>query len=168
MAGVAACLVAMSAAAAISGTWPARLSGIAAAALAAALVAGLRDPAAALVAAVPTSPARRRARREALLVPAGLALWLGTLAAAGVWDPGVGRPLGPVVALSATGLAVAVWAPRRIALEAGVATPLLWFVTAGAAGELDTGLREALVAWQDHPWIVTAAASAALLMGRNR
>jgi hypothetical protein len=168
MAGVAACLVAMSAVAAVSGAWPARLSGVAAAGLAAALVAGLRDPAAALVAAVATSPARRRARREALLVTAGLALWLGALASARLWDAGVGWPLGPLAALTSTGLAVAVWAPERIAVEAGVAAPLLWFAVSAATGELDADLLEGLVGWQHHPWTVTAAASTALLMRRNR
>jgi hypothetical protein len=56
-AGVAACLVAVTAAAASSGTWPVGILDVAAAALAAAAAAGLRDPAAALLTAVLAAPA---------------------------------------------------------------------------------------------------------------
>jgi hypothetical protein len=166
-AGVATCLALVTAVAALSGTWPVGVLGIAAAALAAALVAGMRDPAAALLAAVPTSAARRRARRQALLVPVGLALWLACVGTARQWEPGVGWPLGTVTALGATGFAVVAWAPDRIALEAGVATPLVWYAAARAGG-LDQGPAGLLFAWQHHPWIVTTAALTALLMGRNR
>ena len=47
--------------------WPLDLLWLGAAVLAAGLVAGLHDPAAALLAASPTSPARRRAHRISLL-----------------------------------------------------------------------------------------------------
>jgi hypothetical protein len=165
--GVAACLAVMTAVAAHTRTWPVGVLGIASAALAAALVAGLRDPAAALLAAVPTSPARRRARRQALLLPAGLGVWLLSVWAARQWEPAVGWPLGQLAALTATGFAVAAWAPDRIALEAGVAAPLLWYAAARAGG-LDRGPADLLFAWHHHPWIVTAAALTALLTGRNR
>ena len=68
-----------SALAAHAGRWPISLFGIAAAAVAAAVVVGLRDRAANLLAAVPTSAAVRRARRLALLVPVGTAVWLAYL-----------------------------------------------------------------------------------------
>jgi hypothetical protein len=165
--GVAACLAAVTAFAAPTGSWPVGVLEVAAAALAAAAVAGLRDPAAALLAAVPTSPARRRARRQALLVPVVLGVWLATVGAAHVWEPAIGWPVGPPAALIATGLAVAAWAPERIAVGAGGAAPLVWFVAAWAGG-LDGVLGEVLLAWQHHPWLVTAAALTALLMGRNR
>jgi hypothetical protein len=135
--------------------------------VAAALVAGLRDPAAALLAAVPTSAARRRARRQALLVPVGLALWVAFLMAARQWEPGLGWPLGAVTALTVTGFAVAAWAPDRIALAAGVAAPLVWYAGAHAGGS-DRGLAEVLLAWQHHPWLVTTASLTALLLRRNR
>ncbi len=136
--------------------------------LSAALVAGLRDPAAALLAAMPTSSARRRARRLGLLVPAGLALWLAYIWVSNQADPAVGWPVGPAIALTATGLAVAVWAPERIRVEAGVAAPLLWYAVARAGAELDGIAGEVVAGWQQHPWIVTAAACVALVLGRNR
>jgi hypothetical protein len=168
LAGVAVSLLAVTAVAAYAGSWPVAVLGIAAAALSAALVAGLRDPAAALLSAVPTSPGVRRARRQALLVPAGLALWLAYVAAGRHWEPGVGWSLGTLAALATTGLAVAVWAPARAAVEAGVAAPLLWYAATPAGGSLEGEYAEVLLAWQHHPWIVTVAAVAALLLGRNR
>lgn len=166
-AAVGACLVLVTAVAARSGTWPVGVLGVTAAALAAAMVAGLRDPAAALLAAVPTSAARRRGRRLALLVPAGAALWSAYVAAAQQSQPTVGWPLGTVTALSATGFAVAAWAPDRIAVGAGVAAPLLWYSVA-QAGVPDRGPAEVLFAWQHHPWLVTTAALTVLSMRRNR
>ena len=100
--------------------WPASLIGIAAAAVAAAEVAGLRDPAAALLAAVPTSAAVRRARRLGLLVPAAVALWL----------PTVGDSVVGLLALTAVGVAVSV----RVGVPVGVAVPLAWAVLAWAGG----------------------------------
>ena len=132
------------------------------------MVAGLRDPAAELLAAVPTSAATRRTRRQALLVPTGLVLWLGYLGAAHLWAPEMAWPIGPAVALMATGCAVAVWAPQRLAVEAGVAAPLVWVALARVAVALDQEYAQVLFAFQHHPWIVTTAAVAALLMGRKR
>jgi hypothetical protein len=83
-------------------------------------------------------------------------------------SPDLGWPLGPAVALVATGCAVAAWMPDRVAVEAGVAAPLLWTALARAANGLDDSVPAALSAYRDHPWIVTAAALAALLMGRTR
>jgi hypothetical protein len=164
---VAACLAVITAVAAHAGMWPVVVLGIASAALAAALVAGLRDPAAALLSAVPTSPARRRARRQALLLPAGLVVWLLSVWAARQWESAVGWPIGQLAALTATGFAVAAWAPARISLEAGVAAPLLWYAAARAGG-LGPDPAELPLAWLHHPWIVTTAALAALLIRRER
>jgi hypothetical protein len=77
-------------------------------------------------------------------------------------------PVGPAVALMATGCAVAAWAPQRLAVEAGVAAPLVWVALARVGVALDQEYAEVLFAFQHHPWIVTTAAVAALLMGRNR
>lgn len=144
LATVAACLVVAQGLAEYAGARPSELTGVAAAAVAAAVVAGLRDPAAALLAAVPTSAAVRRGRRLALLAPAGLGVWLAT----------IGGPLLGLLALTAAGLAVAVWTGVPI----GVAVPLLWVLVA-RAGDLD---------WDQHSEVVAAAAGAALWMGRNR
>ena len=76
-----------------AGSWPVGLLGIAAAALAAAVVAGLRDPAAALLAAVPTSAAVRRARRLGAAGPgraAGLA-GVPRQSATSCWQRAAGR-----------------------------------------------------------------------------
>ena len=168
LAGVAGCLTAVCALALSTGRWPWGVLDIAAAGLAAAVAAGLHDPAANLLSAVPTSPARRRIRREALLVPAGVALWLAYLCVAHLVAPKVGWPVGPAVALIATGLAVVAWAPERFAVEAGVAAPLMWVALARAGVVLDEPYSHWVFAFQHHPWIVTIAAAAALLMGRNR
>jgi hypothetical protein len=166
--GVALCMLGVVALATLRGSWPVGVLDVAAAGMAAAVVAGLRDPAADLLSAVPSSAARRRARRLLLLVPAGLGLWLTYLAAGNLVSPDLGWPLGPAVALVATGCAVAAWMPDRLAVEAGVAVPLLWVALARAANGLDDSVPAALGAYRDHAWIVTAAALAALLMGRNR
>ena len=168
MAGVAVVLTGLSALAVGVGRWPDSLLGVVAAALAAAVVAGLRDPAAALLAAVPTSAAVRRARRIALLAPVALLVWLAYLSAGHELLAAQGWPMGALAALTATGLAVATWAPARVAVSAGVVVPLLWVVAARASHGLDASVAEVLLAWKHHPWIVTAAAVAALLMGRNR
>jgi hypothetical protein len=166
--GVAACMLGVVTLATLRGSWPVGVLDVAAAGMAAAVVAGLRDPAADLLSAVPSSAARRRARRQLLLVPAGLGLWLAYLTAGNLVSPDLGWPLGPAVALVATGCAVAAWMPDRLAVEAGVAAPLLWVALARAANGLDDSVPAALSAYRDHPWIVTAAALAALLIGRNR
>lgn len=168
LAGVAMCLAVVCTLALARGSWPRGVLDVAAAGLAAAVVAGLRDPAADLLSAVPTSATRRRARRELLLVPAGVGLWLAYLTVGHVVTPGLAWPVGPAVALIVTGLAVVAWAPERVAVEAGVVAPLLWVALARAGVVLDEQYSEVVFAFQHHPWIVTAAAAAALLMGRNR
>ncbi|MBA2955933.1 hypothetical protein GON03_16480 [Nocardioides sp. MAH-18] len=117
LAGVSACLLAVTL---VTDNWNAGLVGIAAAAVAGAQVAGLHDPAAALLSALPTSAAVRRARRLALLVPVALGVWLATVD---------GSLLG-LLALTVVGVAVSVHA----GVPAGVAVPLLWAIFAWSAG----------------------------------
>ena len=167
MAAVAVFLGVVSALAAHTGRWPISLFGVAAAAVAAAVVVGLRDRAANLLAAVPTSAEVRRTRRLTLLVPVGIVVWLAYLWPAQALVPWLGWPLGPVVALISTGVALAASAPRA-GLAVGVAVPLVWAASARAAGGLDDDVSFVLFAWQHHPWIVTLAALAALLIGRQR
>ena len=117
LAVVSACLAAV---AAWQDGWPPGLVGIAAGALAAAQVVGLRDPAAALLAALPTGPVVRQSRRLALLVPAAALMWLATVREAILGE----------LALTAVGVGLAV----RCGVPLGVAVPLAWAVLAWAAG----------------------------------
>jgi hypothetical protein len=149
-------------------TWPAGLVGIVAGVLAAAVVAGLRDPAADLLAAVPTTAAVRRARRLALLLPVSAVVWLAYLWSGHHVDQSIGWPLGPAIALVATGLAVAVWAPAGRGVVAGVTAPLLWVAVAQVVAPTDDLAGDVLLAWQTHPWFVTVAATAALMTARER
>ena len=169
LAGIGTALVGVSAVATYADRWPVTLLGLAAAGVAAATVAGLHDPAAALLAAVPTSAARRRAHRVALLAPVALLIWLGYVAVGHHWYPGLGWPLGQVTALATTGLALAAWWPADrtdVRVGAGVAAVLLWYAVA-RPGLVDDH-AEVLLAWQHHPWIVSAVAVAALLVRRER
>ena len=152
----------------LSGEPAGRLLALAAAGAAAALVAGLHDPAAALLEAVPTSASSRRAHRLALLVPLAAVLWLGLLGAAHLADDWTsGWPLGPVSALAAVGIAVAVWAPAGSQAAWGAAAPMAWFALAHVV--TPSGSAEgALALWQTHPWTVTAAAVAAITLGARR
>ena len=111
MAAVGVFLGVVSALAAHTGRWPISLLGVAAAAVAAAVVVGLRDRAANLLAAVPTSAEVRRTRRLMLLVPVGIAVWLAYLWPAQALVPWLGWPVGPVLALISTAVAVAAIGP---------------------------------------------------------
>lgn len=146
LAGAVVCLLAVTAVLSALGArgWPAGLVGIGAGALAGAQVAGMRDPAAPLLAAVPTSAAVRRGRRLALLGPTGLAAWLVT----------AGGPVLGLVALLACGLAAALWC----GVAAGAAVPLAWAVVAWSAGW----------DWEVHAALVGAAAGVVVVLGRNR
>jgi hypothetical protein len=117
LAVVAACLGAVTA---WLDRWPADLVGVAAAAAAAGQVAGLRDPAAALLSASPTPAAVRRARRIVMLLPVALGVWLAT----------VDGPVAELLALTAAGVAVS----SRAGVPLGVAVPLAWAILAWAAG----------------------------------
>lgn len=121
LAGVAACLAVLTSLPAYDDLpLPASLTGVAAAAVAAAVVAGTHDPAAALLAAVPTPAPVRLAHRLLLLVPTGLAVWMLT----------VGGTLLGLLVLITVGLSVSL----RAGVPLGAVVPLLWTVLAWAAG----------------------------------
>ena len=168
LATVGGALVALSAVTAYADRWPVGMLGIATGAVAAGLVAGLRDPAAALLAAVPVPPVTRLLHRLVLLVPAGVVVWLAYLWPAQAAGPGPGWPVAPMLALAACGAVVADRAPGGSGTAAGVAVPLLWVAVARVAGPLDQDVAELVLPWQHHPWLVITAASAALLWGRTR
>lgn len=135
---------------------------IAAAGLAATVVAGLQDPASALLAAVPVSAMRRRVLRLAVVGAPALAVWwlVDSLVTTHPSGPG------PLLALTATGVAVAVWAPPRRAVLLGAATPVALFtlhqvVPPGTASDV-------LAWWLTDPWWVLAAATILCTAGRRR
>ena len=75
-------------------------------------------------------------------------------------------PADGVVALTAAGTAVLVWAPGR-ALGLAVAVPVGWYVlgtVAPASGPVATVAE----AWWEHPWPVVAGAVALCVLGRSR
>ncbi|GAA3516867.1 hypothetical protein GCM10022263_00670 [Nocardioides daeguensis] len=141
------------------------LPGIAGAALAAAVVGGLHDRAADLLAAVPVSEVRRRARRLVLLVPAAAGAW-GAYVAGEHLHSEPGWPLGQPAALLACGLAVTAWVPGRVGVSAGAAVPLCWAFTAVATPGGAVG--DALFAWQSHPWPTCLVATTVGLLGVAR
>jgi hypothetical protein len=172
--GGAAMLLALGATVTLAGAEPQVLVAIGAATLAAGALAGLHDPAAALLEAVPVTPARRRSDRLALLLPAAAASWCALLAAARL-DEGwsAGWPFGPLAALLAAGIAVATWAPRAWAVSAAVALPMAWFLLDRLVGQADgvagtVASSWALSAWAVHPWTVAGVATAAALLGWRR
>jgi hypothetical protein len=136
---------------------------IAAAGLAATVVAGLHDPAAALLAAVPVSKMQRRVVRLVLLGLPALAVWwlLATLTtSAEVSGPG------PLLALTACGVAIALWTPQRRAVLLGASTPVALFalhqvVPPGTAADV-------LAWWVTDPWWVLAGATLLCIAGRRR
>lgn len=135
---------------------------IAAAGLAATVVATLQDPADALLAAVPVSAMRRRLVRLAVVGTPALAVWwlLDSLSTAQLSGPG------PLLALAATGVAVAVWAPSRRAVLLGAATPVALFALRQVT---PTGTASDVVAWWlTDPWWVLAAATLLCVAGRRR
>lgn len=135
---------------------------ISAAGLAATVVAGLQDPAAALLEAVPVSAMRRRVLRLAVVGVPALAVWwlLDTLSTARLSGPG------PLLALTAAGVVVAVWAPPRRAVLLGASTPVALFTLQQV---LPSGTPSDVVAWWlTDPWWVLAAATALCLAGRRR
>ena len=136
---------------------------LAAAGLAAVVVSGLHDPAAALLAPVPVSPMQRRLLRLGLLgVPALLVWWLLTALTTTVGSSGPA----PLVALTACGVAVTVWAPPKRAVLVGASTPVVLF----ALQALPTSglVSDALAWWRTDPWWVLCAAVVACVAGRQR
>lgn len=135
---------------------------IAAAGLAATVVAGLQDPAAALLEALPVSAMRRRVLRLAVVGAPALAVWwmVDSLSTARLSGPG------PLLALTATGVAVAVWAPPRRAVLLGASTPVALFTLHQV---VPSGTTSDVIAWWlTDPWWVLAAATALCIAGRRR
>jgi hypothetical protein len=138
--------------------------GLGAGAVAAAVVFALHDPAAALLAPVPTSTMTRRLLRVALVTALVLPAWLLTAELL----PGPGLGLLPLLALASTGVAVAVWLPSGRSVTLAAAVPLVW-VTAGQLLGVGLGpVGEAVGWWHTHPVYVAAVALALLVAGRTR
>ena len=135
---------------------------VAAAALASLVVASLRDEAATLLAPVPVSAMRRRLLRLALASAPTLLVWWGLAAAGASSEPGIG----PLLALTASGVAVAVWGPARWQVLAGTAVPVVWFALDRVAAGGTVG--EVLGWWRTDPWAVAVVAGAACVLGRRR
>lgn len=152
---------------------PSTLVGAALALLAAAALLGLDDPARDVLAALPTTAARRRAHRLALLVPA-LAVAGAALLAVGRWSDVTSEPAGSVTAtlaaLTIAGLLVACLIERRraeLTAPAGAGAPVVWVLVAtalpeaGMAGEVAHG-------WADRPWPWAAAGALAWAVACRR
>lgn len=135
---------------------------VAAAALASLVVTSLRDDAATLLEAVPVSAVRRRLLRLALVGAPALLVWWALAAAGASSEPGVG----PLLALAATGVAVAVWGPARWRVLAGTAVPVVWFALDRAAA--DGAVGDVLAWWRTDPWIVAAVAVSVCALGWRR
>ena len=134
---------------------------LAAAAVASLSVGALRDDAATTLEALPTSLARRRVLRLALVGAPVLLVWWSLVALGDSTRPGVAA----LLALTSSGVAVAVWAPARPSVRAGAAVPVLWF----AADRLVTGWAGDLLAWwRTDPWPVLAVAFVAIVLGSRR
>jgi hypothetical protein len=138
--------------------------GVGAAATASALVFALDDPAARLLAPLPTSAMTRRLLRLALVAAVAVPSWL--LVAALL--PGDGLGLLPLLALTSTGVAVATRLRPGVSVAPAAAAPLLWV----AAGQLVGGalgiVGDVATLWQTHPAYVAAAGLALVVAGRHR
>jgi hypothetical protein len=152
-----------------AGPAPPTLLGLAVALLAAAALLGLDDPARSLLAAVPTSLARRRAHRLVLLVPV-LAVSTATLLAVAHRLDLVTATLtsgtASLAALVAWGLAagrlVERWRPELVAPVAA-GTPIAW-VVAAAALPADSAVGDLVHTWSAQPWRWAATGAVAWLV----
>ena len=99
--------------------------------------------------------------RRAVVDPSTLLAWW-TLVAVG----GGGSGTGPLLALAASGVAVAVWGPARWRVLAGAAVPVVWIALDRAVGAGTLG--DVLGWWRTDPWPVLAVALAACVLGRRR
>jgi hypothetical protein len=135
-----------------------------AAAMAAAAMFALRDPAGALLAGVPTSPMARRLLRVGLVAAVALPSWLVVTLVL----PGDGTALAPALALTATGLAAATWLGASAAVGTAAAVPLLWAGAGETIGRLSWPVGDALSWWRTDPWYVVAVALVLLVVGRHR
>ncbi len=144
-------------------TSPAVLS-LGAGTTAAAVVYALRDPAAALLAAVPVSGARRRLLRLGLAGCVAVPLWLFVTSAL----PGAGTALAPLAALAATGLAVATWLPSEGQATLAASVPLVWVAVGELFKDLDGPLHVLTRAWSSHSFSVVALGLVLVVLGRQR
>lgn len=152
---------------------PPTLVGMASALLVATALLGLDDPARDLLAALPTSPARRRAHRLVLLVPVLVGVASALLAVAHRLDlvtATVASGTASLAALVAWGLAagrlVERWRPELVAPVAAGA-PITW-VLAAAALPVDGAVGDLAHAWAAQPWGWAAAGAVAwLVAGRG-
>ena len=141
------------------------LLAVAAAALAGLVVAALRDPAATLLATAPVSVMRRRVLRLVIVGLPVLALWWTITQVARPTAAPLGA--GPLVALAASGVAVAVWWPSDSGVLVGGATPMAWFALdrfvpwSGVAADVAGW-------WRTEPWAVAGVAVLVLVAGRRR
>jgi hypothetical protein len=140
------------------------LLALAAAALASMVVAALHDPARDLLAALPVSAMQRRVLRLALVGGPVLGAWTTLVVLAGTASDTTWT--GSLLALSATGVAVAVWSGPRTGVALGAAVPVLWFAldraVPGGLGSDAVGL------WRTDPWLVAATAGLVCWLGRHR
>ena len=143
---------------------PGPVLALGAATMAAVLVASLRDPAAALLAAVPLPLLQRRAVRLGLVAAAALPVWL----LVAVTTPGDGLALAPLAALTSSGLAVATWLPAERDVTLAAAVPLVWVSLAVLLGDRAGLLGEAAAWWQTDPWWVAATGALLVGLGRHR
>ena len=134
----------------------------AAAGLAATVVSGLHDPAAALLAAVPVSVMQRRLLRLTLLGVPAIVVWsvFDRLTVAQVSGPG------PLLALTACGVAVALWGPRRNAVLLGACTPVALCVLPRAVPS--AAFSDVVAWWLTDPWWVLLGATLVCIAGRRR
>jgi hypothetical protein len=152
---------------------PPTLVGLGLALIVAAAILGLDDPARDLLAALPTSLARRRLQRLVLLVPsalgAGAALLLGGRHLGLVLESATAA-LASLAALAALGMLAGRLAERRridLLAPVGAGASIAWALASAALPA--HGLVGATAhGWADRPWPwVVAAAAAVLLVHRS-
>ncbi len=133
-------------------------------ATAAAIVYALRDPAAALLAAVPVSNLGRGLLRLGLAAAVALPLWLLVTAVL----PGARTEVASLAALVAAGLAISSWLPegRGVTLAAGA--PLLWVAAGELFSDLDGPVHTVLRAWSSHPIPVAVIGLLLFMLGGRR
>jgi hypothetical protein len=134
----------------------------AAAGLAATVVSGLHDPAAALLEAVPVSAMQRRVLRLTLIGLPALAVWslIDWMTVAQVSGPG------PLLALTACGVAVALWGPRRNAVLLGASTPVV--LSALPRVVPSATISDVFAWWLTDSWWVLLGAGLVCIAGRRR
>ena len=138
---------------------------VASTALACVVVGALHDPAAALLAPVPVSVMQRRLLRLAVVLLPALVVWAAldrvAEASAGTASPG------PLLALTATGVAVAVWSPPHLGPVLGASVPVLWFALDMAVPGTGTP-ADVAGWWHTAPVAVGAVALVVVIAGRRR